>query len=82
MSMKYGISHHNFGPYPGEDADAVNEGLQRLVLAATAAGFEAVVTTERNRFVRIAFPHHTAAAEARFDSFIAAYDNAIRIRLA
>ena len=22
MSMKYGISHHNFGPYPGEDADA------------------------------------------------------------
>ncbi len=76
MSKKYGTSHHNFGPYPGEDADAVNEGLQRLGLAAAAAGFECFVTTERNRFVRIVFPHHTAAAEARFDSFIAAYDDA------
>jgi len=79
MSKKYGTSHHNFGPYPGQDADAVNEGLQRLCLAASEAGFVGFIIKEEERFVRVAFPHHTAAAEARFDSFIAAYDAAIRI---
>jgi hypothetical protein len=34
MSKKYGTSHHNFGPYPDENADVVHEGLGGSLVAS------------------------------------------------
>jgi hypothetical protein len=76
MSKKYGTSHHNFGPYPDENADAIHEGLRRLSTAASKAGFECFITTVGHRFVRAAFPHHSTAESLRFDRFLDAFGGA------